>query len=123
MPKLTSHLSIRNLELSINLGWRHKERQHEQSVLLDVDIYFAKPPKATQTDQLKDTLCYATLIEAIHENLGEKKYKLIEHLSYDIYHIIKKCLPIPAKIMIHLTKYPQIKGLPGGVCFHYGDER
>jgi len=122
MPKPSSYLSIRNLELNINLGWRLKERRQEQAVLLDIDIYFAKPPKATETDQLEDTICYATLIEAIRENLGEKKYKLVEHLSYDIYQFIKIRLPQKARVMVHVTKHPQIKRLSGGVCFHYGDK-
>ena len=122
MAKLNSYLSIRNLELNINLGWRLKERRQEQAILLDIDIYFAKPPKAVKTDQLEDTICYATLIEAIRENLGEKKYKLVEHLSYDIYQLIKMRLSQKAQIMVRVTKHPQIKGLIDGVCFHYGDK-
>ncbi len=122
MPKQISYLSICSLELSVNLGWRHKERKQEQAVLLDVDISFFKPPKACETDQLKDAICYAALIEDIRTNLGEKKYKLIEHLAYEIYHIIKMRLPAKSNIMVHLTKYPKIKGLTAGVCFHYGDK-
>jgi dihydroneopterin aldolase len=122
MPILYSHLSIRSLELNVNLGWRHKERRQEQAVLLDVAIDFAKPPKASKTDQLEDTICYATLIEDVHNHLSEKKYKLIEHLSYDIYHIIKMRLPPKSNVTVRITKYPKIKGSIGGVCFYYGDK-
>lgn len=122
MPKLTSYLSIRSLELNVNLGWRHAERKEEQAILLDVDISFYKPPKACETDKLADTVCYASLIDDLRANLGEKKYKLVEHLAYEIYHIIKVRLPAKSNVMVHLTKYPKIKGLSAGICFHYGDK-
>ncbi len=121
MPKLNSHLTIHRLELHVNLGWRHKERQHEQAVLLDVDIVFSTPPTACKTDQLEDSICYAALIKDIRDNVSEKKYRLIEHLSCDIYHLIKVRMPAKAKVKVCITKYPKIAGLTDGVSFHYGD--
>lgn len=117
-----SYLSIKQLELNVNLGWRDQERRQEQAVLLDVDIYYAAIPKACETDDLTDTVCYADLIEKIHQHTRDKKYKLVEHLSADLYQLIKSQLSMQANIVVRVTKYPKLKGLTGGVCFHYGDQ-
>ena len=119
---LCSTLHIHNLELNINLGWRSKERRQEQAVLLDMDIQFPSPPAACLTDKLDDTVCYAKLIDVIREKLALKHFRLIEHLSSDIFIIAKQYLPDNYKIHIRLTKYPRIGGLRGGVSFEYGDK-
>lgn len=114
-------LFIRRLELTIHLGWTDEERQQEQIVLLDVDITFAKPPQACITDDLQDTLCYATLIAYLRENIEKKNFRLIEHLGFEIFTLIKTHLSLPATVQVHITKHPSIPGLSGGVCFSYGD--
>lgn len=123
MSKSKKHcaLSVHDLELQVNLGWRNKERAQEQAVLLDLDILLPKPPAACETDQLEDTICYAELAEQIRDEIGVKKYRLIEHLSRDIYDIVKACLPARAKLSVRITKFPRIEGLVGGVSFDYGD--
>ncbi len=121
--KLHSALFVRDLELSVNLGWRHKERSSEQGVLLDLDIWLPKPPKACETDELDDTVCYAELSDKIRKGIGDTKYRLIEHLSRDIYQIVKKELPKKSRLIVRLTKFPKIDGLVGGVSFEYGDQR
>ncbi|VVC74733.1 hypothetical protein AQUSIP_00050 [Aquicella siphonis] len=121
--KLYTTLSVRGLELNVNLGWRDKERKQEQPVLLDLIIRFpAAPPAACETDELDDTVCYATLIEHIRHAIAHKKYRLVEHLSADIYRSAKTRLPRPCRLKIRLTKFPKIEGLMGGVTFDYGDE-
>jgi FolB domain-containing protein len=123
MTNLHSHLSIRGLDLRVNLGWRSKERAEEQAILLDMDIAFPEPPKACETDHLRDSVCYAAITETIRKQLGDKKFRLVEHLSRDIYHIVKPLLPITATLMVRVTKFPNryIAGLTNGICFSYGD--
>lgn len=115
-------LRINNLELNLNLGWRSKERSEEQAVLLNMIIRFPKPPQACITDNLDDTTCYAKLIETIRHQISPKNYRLLEHLSAEIYDIAKKYFPHDSKITVSLTKYPRIGGLRDGVTFDYGDE-
>lgn len=125
MPKtkLYSTLSVRSLELTVNLGWRTSERKHEQPVLLDLIMRFpSTPPKACASDQLDDTVCYAALIEHIRNVIAKKKYRLLEHLSADIYHAAKSQLPKSCRLNVRITKFPKIDGLMGGVNFDYGDE-
>lgn len=120
---LQCELHIHSLELNLNLGWRTKERALEQAIFLDMDIHFPTPPEACHTDDLDDTVCYAKLIEEIREKTSAKQYKLVEHLSADIYHLAKKHMPVNACINIRITKYPQIAGLKNGVSFEYGDKK
>ena len=120
MPK-NIMLSVHDLELYINLGWRKQERKLEQAILLDLDICLPKPPKACKTDKLEDTICYAEMIEDLRKQLSKKSYRLIEHLTQDIFDIVKLQLPKQAKLMVRINKYPKIEGLLGGVSFCYGD--
>jgi FolB domain-containing protein len=116
-----STLHIKQLSLSVNLGWRNKERDQEQSVFLDMIIRFQEPPQACKSDDLDDTQCYATLITHIRQTIDAKHYKLVEYLTADIYQIALSVLPSNTKLQIAITKFPQIGGLNGGVTFHYGD--
>lgn len=118
----TSILRIRKLELSLNLGWGEKERSKERKVLLDIAISFPESPKACASDELRDTVCYATLSQVIREKVSAKPYRLIEHLSSDIYTLVKNQIPKNAKLKICITKFPAIGGLKEGVSFEYGDE-
>jgi len=115
-------LHVRRLELNVNLGWRSQERKQEQAIELDLDIQYPSLPKACETDDLQDTVCYAQLTDAIRQQISHKNYRLVEHLSAEIYTIAKAHLPQETKLMVRLTKYPKIEGLIGGVCFDYGDE-
>jgi dihydroneopterin aldolase len=123
MNSLYSHLKIRQVDLQLNLGWRSKERAQEQGILLDIDIYFPTAPTACETDHLDNTVCYDQLIQTIREKLGDKSFRLIEHLARDIYLIVKTNLPDNAATTIHITKFPKVTGLIGGVCFSYGDTK
>ncbi|RDI41345.1 dihydroneopterin aldolase [Aquicella lusitana] len=115
-------LQIRQLELRVHLGWPDIERQHEQTVLLDADIFFPAPPKACTTDHLDDTLCYSALINALREYLQTRKFHLIEHLTHEIYQLIRSHLPVKSHLTVRVTKHPEIQGLTGGIQFSYSDD-
>lgn len=116
---MPSTLHIKSYDLKVNLGWRDKERMEAQSVLLDIDIIFATQPTGCLSDHLEDTVCYADLITAINTGLNDKHYRLVEHLTYDIYQIVMKQLPAKSNLTITITKHPKIPGLIGGVSFVY----
>lgn len=118
-----SRLFLSKIELCVYLGWPEGERVEAQMVSLDLTIQFAEPPKACLTDHLDDTFCYAELISKIHAATSTTPYRLLEHLCYDIYHLIKLELPAHTSLRVDLTKHPKIMGLTGGVCFSYGDEK
>ena len=117
-----SVLFIKGFTLNVNLGWRKEERKAEQPVLMDLDIHFPAPPKACETDALKDTCCYAELTQTLREYVCQKHFSLVEHLALAIYEKARLYLPEPARIVVRITKYPKIEGSTGGVCFQYGDD-
>jgi dihydroneopterin aldolase len=119
--KLTSTLAIRNLELDIFIGWPDEERVREQTIVIDINIDFLKPPKACTSDALEDTFCYAKLINKIKEELYPAKFHLVESLTATLYQIVKRHLKNSANVVIHVTKKPSIHNLKGGICFSFGD--
>lgn len=122
MTTPVSAMLIKGLKFEVCLGWPEKERLQKQTVLVDIDLQFAVPPAACESDQLADTFCYSDLIIKIQKEIGEKNYRLIEHLSYDIYRMIKPMLSDKSKVIVRILKYPHIDGLTGGVQFSYGDD-
>lgn len=114
-------LHMQRLELTIHLGWPDNERKDAQSIFLDIEILFFQPPLACTTDDLQDTVCYSTLAQHLKEQISGKYFHLIEHLAQEVYLLVKTRLETNDKVLIQLTKYPNIAGLSGGVCFSYGD--
>ncbi len=120
MPKKKTTLQLYQLSLRVNLGWPAQERQKKQTVLLNIDIAFPQAPQACETDELADTTCYESLIKIIRKKIAKKNYRLIEHLSREIYFIASTYLPNKTKIKITLTKFPPINKLKNA-SFCYGD--
>lgn len=114
-------LFINSLELELFLGWPSEERRRKQIVCLDIAISFPAAPKACESDDLQDTVCYRELIDTLRNTICVKKYRLIEHITQDIYDFLKSALPSQSTVSVNLTKRPQIQGL-GSVTFHFGDD-
>ncbi len=121
MKPVMSQLSINQLNLFVSLGWPENERLDKQAILLDAKVTYPTPPKACDTDQLEDTVCYSDLINALRPPLEAKTFHLIEHLAQDAYDILKSMLPLGSLITVSVLKHPAILGLAGGVTFSLGD--
>lgn len=121
MKNLKSHLHLKELSFDVILGWPEQERLQKQNVKLDIFVIYPKLPLACVTDELNDTFCYAELIEKIKNHVESKSFRLIEHLTHDVYHILKTSLPLDLNVKIQATKWPSISNLIGGVCFSCGD--
>jgi 7,8-dihydroneopterin aldolase/epimerase/oxygenase len=119
IPK--SRLSIKNLQLALNLGWTEQERAVQQTIQLAMLIEFNQPPQACQSDQLTDTICYANLIHLLQTELPKKSYRLIEHLGFAAYQLTKAYFPMAVQVNVNITKQPIIENFAGYVEFEYGD--
>ena len=119
MKKTAIH--IHALTLTVHLGWAKEERDQPQKVSVDISLEFKSPPAACLTDELADTLCYDQLIAIIKKYTDTKEFRLVEHLGYKLYELIKASAPPESQIMIRLAKHPAIRDLTGGVTFCYGD--
>jgi FolB domain-containing protein len=119
-----TRLTLHQLELLLSLGWTEAERLQKQIILLDITIDFNEPPTACMSDALEDTNCYDTLIKKIVETMTPKSFQLIEHLSYEIYQLIKSFLVQSELITVTVTKKPVLSTPTtlAGVSFSYGDQ-
>ena len=121
MTFIKTKLEIHQLELYVFLGWSEEERSQPQNVWLDLQVLLRSVPKACETDLLDDTYCYHQLSDLIVQQISDKKYRLIEHLSYDIYHIAKTFFKNTASLEVRITKKPDISYPNAGIAFSYGD--
>lgn len=112
-------LMINSFDLLVNLGWPEEERREKQTVKVDVELHNQAPPAACDTDDLKDTFCYAELITKIIHYTENKEFRLIEHLAKELHSLIKASGQYKA-VIVHLTKHPSIKAFTGNVRFSYG---
>ncbi len=122
--ELTSELFIPSARLNVHLGYNEDERALAQEVNLSIRIQFPVLPPACQTDELRDTICYAQIINSLRGYLFKQRYSLIERLGYDIYTYINEKLPDQTQLGIKITKlYPPLEKVPEGVAFILGDFR
>jgi 7,8-dihydroneopterin aldolase/epimerase/oxygenase len=97
-------LKIENLELQVYLGWPEAERQALQQVLVKVTLQFNGLPTAALSDDLKDTVCYAQIADALM-GLNQQSFKLLEHLGHRCYELIQPHAQSATKIELSITKF------------------
>ena len=117
-----SRIALKKIELDVNLGWSVDERIKKQRVLIDLDITFLKPPRACLTDKLEDTFCYDQIIKLMNSSISSRKFHLIEHLTHELYNVVKATFPPHTKLNIRLTKNLTAVNLSGEAIFCFGDE-
>jgi dihydroneopterin aldolase len=73
-------LSIRDLRVSCIVGVHPPERQREQDLFVDVDLWFDFGPAAA-SDKIHDTLDYTTVAAGLAEFIRAERFQLIETLA------------------------------------------
>ncbi|WP_264337723.1 dihydroneopterin aldolase [Wolbachia endosymbiont (group B) of Dolichovespula media] len=121
------NLLISDLRLWVHLGCSAEEKSSPQLVSIDVDFTFKSPPSGHTTDQLKDTICYLEVVQNIQSLVQGKQFKLIEHLTHEIYRAINNLLLRKKHIIssVRVTTHkitPPVPGVHGGVFFTYCNE-
>ena len=122
MNAIKSSIVLQQLELHLSLGWPDHERSQTQSVMLDIYMDFLEPSRACITDELDEKTNYDTLNQKIIENMANRSFRLIEHLGYELYQLIKTFLPENTLVTVCIIKKPPIANLKGSVQFWYGDK-
>jgi len=97
-------LNINHITLNVILGVYEFEQQAPQSVRVDVAYYFFDYLAACQTDNLADTICYATVAEKLQSVCNRKKYQLVEHLAWELSEVLVKDLEMAADIKVTVYK-------------------
>lgn len=98
-------LKIENLELKVHLGWPEEERQNLQKVCINITLTFPGKPMAAETDELTDTVCYASIADDLKAQLQGQTFKLLEHLGEHCYEIVNKHVLGAKKIELSITKF------------------
>lgn len=107
---MKANLSLYQFSIQVSLGCTEAERAVLQQVILEITLHFAQLPPACMSDELSDTVCYATLTHHIQRYCEGKSFKLLEHLSYQVYGFIKQQLnDLP--ITLSVTKCPPLAHL------------
>jgi dihydroneopterin aldolase len=114
-------LTLHELELSVFLGWSDAENQTPQRVSVDIQIKFPAPPRACQSDDLQDTVTYDALVALMQEKTATRKFRLLEHLCYEIHQLLKTQLPHQTAVSVAVKKYPAIPALKGGASFYFAE--
>ncbi len=118
--KLLHSLRMKELSLMLHLGCEAEERETAQEVRLNVELHFHAPLCAGRSDELRDTVCYGALADALRRHFtGE--YQLIERVTEEAYRIVKE-MGRGAQVAVEVRKVnPPVPGLMGGAFFRCGD--
>ena len=120
--EVQSRLTWSDLETDVSLGWTKDERATKQKIRLHGAVGFPRPPRATKTDELGDTVCYDVLTRAALDVTEGEEFKLIEHLAARVHDALETKLPDGASIWIKIEKLDvPISELKGSATFSIGD--
>ena len=88
---MQTQLNINNFETYFILGNNPEEKNEKRKVILNVSILFKNSiiVKACENDELKDTICYSTLLKYISGKLESAQFNLIERATQFLYGLIK----------------------------------
>jgi dihydroneopterin aldolase len=82
---------IENFEAFVKLGCLKEEQAFMQPVHISVRIAFSNVIPAEQSDRLEDAVNYVSICEKLNSTATQKKYHMIEHLSFEC---LKAVLPL-----------------------------
>lgn len=97
--------ALQALELAVNLGITSGERDETQMVLADLD-YEYDVTKAIKSDDVKDTLNYQKVYDAVKAFVAEKDWDLIETMNIEMKAFLEAEFKDMKKLELTLTKFP-----------------
>lgn len=107
---------IRQLKLKAMIGVYPRERKTPQPVIVDLVLHIDLQV-AGRSDQLKDTVDYAALVERVRRAVAKSRCQLIEALAA---HIADLCLRVPriAAVDVTVAKPGALPGVGVAVTVH-----
>jgi dihydroneopterin aldolase len=119
--KLHSRLLLKKVEFDIHLGCFDAESRNKQPIWVEFDIIFKNLPGACQSDSLNETICYATLSDAVGNFLHNKAFKTLEALAAAIFITVKPLTTPQSSLRIGVTKHPTLNFPNESATFWYGE--
>jgi dihydroneopterin aldolase len=83
-------LNINNYIAYVVLGNNVQEKQKKRPVVVNVCIRFADDVPACHNDNIKDAICYASLLNFLNAKLDNISFNLIERMAQYIYDVISE---------------------------------
>ncbi|MCB0308475.1 MAG: dihydroneopterin aldolase [Bdellovibrionales bacterium] len=113
-----SRLIIGPFRVNTSLGCEDEEHHILQEVEFTLTISFEHEPKSCESDLLSETVCYASVCQAIQSVASSRHFNLIEHLAKVCVTRLKSIVPNDATLtlIVHKLK-PPVQNLVGGAKF------
>ena len=83
----TDSIFLEDIKIEAWIGWYEWERQHPQTLLLQLEIGLPHQ-KAAYTDDLKDTIDYAAVLMRLRQDLKAQHFLLLEALAEHMAQVI-----------------------------------
>lgn len=103
------------LELWVNLGVPAIERATPQQVLVKLSLAFPQGCAGMQSDQLEDTVCYATLYQQLQAYCAERSFQLLEYLASQLRQELERAYPQLAVLELSVHKKPPLAAIQEAV--------
>jgi 7,8-dihydroneopterin aldolase/epimerase/oxygenase len=120
-------LLINKLRVLVKIGVTRDERSNPQEIFIKVKIKRSNKPKACETDNINDAVCYDSLSKKVSEYCADNEFNLVECLANGLFELISDIFFYNAingknngiTITITVYKKPQIPNLDGYVSFAF----
>jgi 7,8-dihydroneopterin aldolase/epimerase/oxygenase len=120
---MSTTIGIHGLRVPVHVGWGTTERMELQIVRFDVALRLPAGGRAGETDDLADTVDYASLCDAIREVCRNSEYRLLERLAATARGALAPLLPDGTRLRLQVTKErPPIDDLSGGASVTLDDD-
>ena len=100
---------LREFKLDIIIGIYEWERKVPQTIQLDIE-FGLQSSRASETDNVKDTIDYSLVVARIQETLAEKPFSLVEALAEHVANIIRNEFSSPW-VKVSVAKLGLIRGI------------
>ncbi|HYM30904.1 MAG TPA: dihydroneopterin aldolase [Candidatus Cybelea sp.] len=112
------HVFVRDLELEAAIGvWRH-EHGRRQRIRVNLDLAVVEDGMHA-SDELRDVVCYQTVVDATKEIVGREHVKLAETLAE---RIAEACL-IDRRVRLARVRVEKLDAVPGAASVGVEIER
>jgi dihydroneopterin aldolase len=114
-------IHIEGLEVLALIGLYDWEREHQQRLIVDVELS-ADLSMAAQTDDVDNTLNYAQIAQGISEFAARSEFKLIEALASHMVDWLLQTFPMLKTVRLKLSK-PDILANAKNVAVEFTKEQ
>ncbi|AZL16207.1 dihydroneopterin aldolase [Rickettsiales endosymbiont of Stachyamoeba lipophora] len=105
-------ITINKIILDLHIGITNQERAISQPIQIDLEIILLTAPKAFESDNINDTICYHAIYTQVTTFLKSKIFSTLEYLAYNLHSMLKKTNQANEfNINLHISKlHPPISG-------------